>query len=397
MDEQTKFRTDRARDDVVRPGRSPLTVLQVLPALEGGGVERGVLEIAKGLVEAGHRSLVASSGGRMVRSLEADGSRHFECAGGVKSPRCAFAIAQLRNLIIRERVDVVDVHSRLPAWVTWMAVKTLPAHLRPRLISTFHGFYSVGRYSRIMGSGDVVISVSESVQRYAQTSWPELDRSRMRVVPRGICMDEFPRGFTPTADWVSQLYRDFPSAVGKILLLLPGRVTRLKGHLEFLNLVSELRRVGLRVHGLIVGGIDPRKRSYADEVIARQHALGLAKDITWTGHRSDMREFYAVSDLVLSLSQQPEAFGRTVAESLSLGTPVAGWDHGGASEVLARQFPEGRVPPGDVSALLKQVQWLLENRSSIAIGENPFSLADMINRTLEVYSEVVDGIGRRAA
>ncbi len=103
-----------------------LTVLQVLPALESGGVERGVLEIARGLVKAGHRSLVASAGGRLVNRLIQDGSEHFECYAGSKSLRCLLAIHQLRTIIRREHVQVLDVHSRLPAWMVWAAVKSLP-------------------------------------------------------------------------------------------------------------------------------------------------------------------------------------------------------------------------------------------------------------------------------
>lgn len=376
--------------------REKLTVLQVLPALESGGVERGVLEIARGLVKAGHRSLVASAGGRLVNRLIQDGSEHFECHAGDKSLRCLLAIHQLRTIITREQVQVLDVHSRLPAWMVWAALRSLPAESRPRLITTFHGYYSVSRYSRIMGAGDRVICVSEALSKHVQDAYPSIDRSNLRIVPRGICHDEFPRGFHPSHEWCCQFERDFPQARGRKILLLPGRVTRLKGHREFIDLIAALRRIGHDVHGFIVGGVDARKTEYAEELIHHQSQLGLTDHITWTGYRSDVKEFYAVSSLVFSLSRKPEAFGRTIAESLAIGTPVVAWDHGGARETMIRAFPTGLVTAHNTDELLRRVLQLIDRSEGPEVGEVPSTQSDMISGTLSVYSEVVAGAGNVA-
>ena len=134
-----------------------LTVLQVLPSLEGGGVERGTLEVAAELVRRGHRSLVISSGGRLVAALEQEGSRHFSWPLGRKSLITLGYILPLRRFMAEQRVDIVHVRSRMPAWVVWLAWRGMDPASRPRLVTTVHGLYSVSRYSAVMTWGERVI------------------------------------------------------------------------------------------------------------------------------------------------------------------------------------------------------------------------------------------------
>ena len=141
---------------------SPLTVLQVVPELEAGGVERGTLEVARELVRRGHRSLVISNGGRMVEQLQREGSTHIQCPIGRKSPLTLWQFGRMRRLLRDEHVDVVHARSRIPAWVTWLAWKSLPTTQRPHFVTTVHGLYSPNAYSQIMTRGEVVIAVSRT-------------------------------------------------------------------------------------------------------------------------------------------------------------------------------------------------------------------------------------------
>ena len=140
-------------------------------------------------------------------------------------------------------------------------------------------------------------------------------------------------------------------------------------------------------HGLVVGGIEPRRRAYAEALRARIHARRLDEHISLLGHRSDLREVLAISNAVVSLSNEPEAFGRTTIEALSLGRPVAGYDHGGVGEQLREVFPQGAVKPGDLSGMI----WLLTrwaNAPSVVPAEHPYTLERMLTATLELYSEL---------
>jgi glycosyltransferase involved in cell wall biosynthesis len=366
----------------------PLTVLQVLPALDGGGVERGVLEIADALVKAGRRSLVVSAGGRMVDELTQNGSQHYVCPIGAKSPLTLRWVPWLRRLMVDQAVDVVDIHSRLPGWMTWLAWKSMPRSTRPRLISTVHGLHSVNRYSRIMCSGEAVIVVSETLLNYVLHNYPGVAVNRLRLIHRGIDSSEYPRGFQPSFEWRQEFHSRFPGTRGQKLITLPGRITRLKGHHDFLQMMADVVQSEPSAHGLIVGGTHPRKTSYANEIRDRIETLGLQQHITLTGQRSDLKQLYAASHVVVSLSQTPESFGRTVGEALSIGTPVVGYNHGGVAEILAAQFPFGAVVPRDVAGLAQRTLSLLQQQDHPVPGANRFAKSDMLQRTLDVYADV---------
>ena len=365
-----------------------LTVLQVLPALESGGVERGVLEVAEGLIAAGHRSLVVSGGGRMVDELKMRGSEHFEKALGTKSPLTFRHVFWLRKLMIEQRIDVVDIHSRMPGWITWLAWKSLPAARRPSLISTLHGLHSTGFYSSIMCRGEHVVAVSETVRDYVRKNYRFVPEDRLHLIHRGIDSNEYPRDFEPADTWKTDFFQQFPATRNQPLLTLAGRITRLKGHEDLLKLMASLRDRSIAAHALIVGGADPRKAAYADEIKALVTELNLSDLVTFTGHRSDLKQIYAISSIVFSLSSTPESFGRTVAEALSIGTPVVGYSHGGVAEILAAQFPAGAVEAvekGSLKALTDTVQSLLTQSTRPLPGPNVFEKAAMLQKTLDVY------------
>ena len=371
----------------------PLTILQVLPALNGGGVERGVLEIAAAITQSGHRSLVVSAGGRMVDALIASGTEHFARSIGAKSPLTLRHVPWMRRFLVEQNVDVIDMHSRLPAWITWLAWKSLPPSRRPALISTVHGLYSPGRYSSIMCRGQHVVAVSESVRCYTKTHYPFVSDDRLHVIHRGIDPAEFPREFKASTEWREEFFRSHPNAAGKPILMLPGRLTRLKGHSDFLQLIGRLRDANVACHGLIVGGADERKAAYATELRDYVQQRNLSQYISFLGHRNDLRELYSISSIVLSLSTKPEAFGRTVAEALAIGTPVVGYAHGGVEEILRTAFSAGLVPLGDADALTSIVRSLLTRSEPLQVLLSIYSRQSMQEKTVSLYEK----LGRRSS
>lgn len=344
-----------------------MIVLQLVPALDGGGVERGTLEVAAELVRRGHTSLVMSRGGRLVGPLCEQGSEHLAWPIGVKSPRTALLVLRLRRLLRERRVDVVHARSRLPAWVAWWAIRGTST----RFVTTVHGLYSVNAYSAIMTRGERVIAISETVRRYIHEHYPHCDPGKVRLIPHGIDPREFPYGYRPAR---------FPFAVpsDRPILTMPGRLTRLKGHEDFLELIRRLPQAT----GLVVGGEDSHHHRYARSL--RQRA---PPNVVFTGHRDDIREILAGSSIVFSLSHQPESFGRTTLEALSLGIPVIGYDHGGVGELLAALFPEGRVPVGDRAALYHRTMAFLHDRPVVS-PNHEFLLERTLSRTLAVYEEL---------
>lgn len=371
-----------------------MKVLQILPELNSGGVERGTLEIAAHLVLAGHEALVVSNGGRLVNTLEKSGARHVALPVHKKRLGSLRQVRPLRRLLETERPDIVHIRSRVPGWLAWLALRKMDAATRPRLVSTMHGFYSVNAYSAIMTRGERVIAVSESVREYVLRNYPQVGAERVRVIHRGVAPEEFPRGYRPSAEWLAEWRRAFPGLAGKRVLLMPGRMTRWKGQLDFIALIGELKRRGQAVHGLIVGETHPKKRAFLDELKAEVAARGLEREVSFLGHRPDVRDVMAVSDVVYSLSRDPEAFGRVSLEAAALGRPVIGYEHGGVAEQLRVLLPEGLVPVGEAAALVATTERFLVAPPEPALVAAPFTQAAMGAATLAVYAEVAGGAGR---
>jgi glycosyltransferase involved in cell wall biosynthesis len=364
-----------------------LTVMQLLPALKTGGVERGTLEVAAALVRAGHRSLVVAEAGRLVAELVAGGSEHIDWPIGRKSPRVLRWLPRLRELLVRERVDILHVRSRLPAWLAWLAWRGLDPGHRPRLVTTVHGLYSVNAYSAVMTRGERVIAVSAAVRDYVLENYPAMDPGRLVVIHRGVDTGKFTPGFRPPPGWLEHWYRQYPFLQNRYVLTLPGRIGRRKGVRDFIELIAALRNRGLPVHGLVVGVFPDGGCEPGRELRSLMTARGVNDVLTFTGYRDDVREIMAVSAAVLSLSRYPEAFGRTVNEALGLGIPVAGYAHGGVGEQLAANFPAGRIPPGDITALVERLAaWYAEPPSMRDVS--PWTLDDMLEQTLALYREL---------
>jgi glycosyltransferase involved in cell wall biosynthesis len=239
-----------------------------------------------------------------------------------------------------------------------------------------------------MVKGERVIAVSESIRNYILQNYPGARERLIRVIPRGIEPDAYRVDYAPPNDWIQRWHSENPSLAGKFLLFLPGRITRLKGHEDFFQLIQTLKKLGHPVHGLIAGDTHEKKRAYLDELKQSVVARQLVEEITFLGHRSDIREVMAVSDLVLALSQQPESFGRTVLEAMALGKPVVGYDCGGVGELLHELFPQGRVLLGDPAALLEATREIILHRPRPKNVGPPFTLQAMLAATESVYHEL---------
>ena len=363
-----------------------LTVMQLVPALDAGGVERSALEIGHALVLAGCRSIVISAGGRLVATLQAQGSEHVTIDIGSKSLATLRHIWTLRRLFRETRPDIVHARSRLPAWLAWFALAGMRAP-RPHFVTTVHGLNSPSRYSAILTRGERVICVSNTVRDHVLRQYPVTDPNRLTVIERGIDPSDFPFGHQPDDAWRERFFGEFPALRGGLLLTLPGRGTRLKGHVDAIELLASLRVRGFDCRLLLLGARQAGREAYVDELerFARERAV--AEYLAITAPRKDVSEVYAISALVLQLSHKPEAFGRTVIEALSLCRPVLGYAHGGVGELLAELYPDGRVPAFDRTRLIERAAELLRVAPAIA-PLTRYRLVDMQAATLELYAQV---------
>ncbi len=371
-----------------------LCVVQMLPELESGGVERGTLELGQFLARGGHRSIVVSGGGRLVSQLEKDGSRHVTMPVGEKNHRSLLCVLGLRRLLCHERPDILHLRSRVPAWIGLMALATLPKEARPKVITTFHGFYSINPYSAVMTKGERVIAVSKTISEHIQQHYDVPDH-RIRVIYRGCDTNHFdPDGVAPQRR--ERLKEKWGvSETGPPVILMPARITRLKGHDHFVR--SLIRIQHLPWLALCVGDIDGRS-SYTGELRSLIQRSNMDQRIRMVGHCDDIPAAIMLSDVVVSASNKPESFGRIAIEAQAMKRPVIATAHGGSLETVWDQVSGWLVPPGDEKALADALcQAISDPETRIAYGKNgyewvrnKFTVENMCRETVAVYNELLD-------
>lgn len=365
-----------------------LKVLQVLPELNSGGVERGTVDFARYLVGQNIESVVMSAGGRLVEKLESEGSRHISFPVHRKSLLSFLKVRALRQVLVELKPDVIHVRSRMPAWLIYLALKRWPLAIRPVLVSTFHGLYSINFYSAIMGCGDRVIAISNCVRDYITTNYPKIEAEKITVIHRGVDVQQFSNTYHIEPQWKEGFDQENPNASEKALIVMPGRLSPWKGQRVFIDLMECLLAKGLAVHGLIVGEATPGNENYARDLKLEVDSRGLSRDISFLGHRHDMENYYKIAAVVLNLSQHPEPFGRTVIEALAMSTPVVAFNSGGPAESLRDCLPEGLVAEGDLTGLVEQVASFIHNRPNIQLPKQ-FTLHYQAEQTLRVYQQAL--------
>lgn len=370
-----------------------LTVMQLLPDLNSGGVERGTLELGRHLVRNGHKSIVVSGGGRLVEQLEKDGSYHIQKTIGSKSPLALFYIWSLRREMKKKRVDILHLRSRMPAWVGYVALKSLPKKYRPVLVTTFHGFYSVNDYSAIMTKGDGVIAVSRSIQKHISEKYNR--EKNVRLIFRGVDVESFDQGKVDLSR-VESLSHAWGIDKARPVLMLPGRLTRLKGQEVFLK--SLLLVKNRNYQAVIVGDIEDNP-GYTEELKCFIEKNNLADRVRLVGHCNDMPAAFLLADIVLSTSSsEPEAFGRTTVEAMAMGKPVIATAHGGSLETVVPGETGWLVKPADPEELAVAIDEALamERDQLKNFGENGrlrvlanFTAQAMCEQTLAFYYELL--------
>lgn len=371
------------------------TVLQVLPSLDTGGVERGTVEMTQAIVAAGGAALVASEGGRLVAAVERAGGRHIRLPLASKNPATIWLNAgRLGRLIRTEGVGIIHARSRAPAWSALLAARRTGA----RFVTTYHGVYNEGvpgkrRYNAVMAKGDRVIAISRFVAALLAARHG-VEPSRIRVIPRGVD----PALFDParvTAPQVAQLAAAWRVPDGAPVVMLPARLTRWKGAAVLIDAMARLACTDACC--VLVGATQGRER-FARQLQAQAQALGMAGRLRMAGHCDDMPAALALADVVVSASLDPEGFGRAVIEAQAMARPVIATDHGGAAETVEHGVTGWRVPPGDAGALAAALDHALAMQPDRrrGMGERArasvlahYTTAAMQAATLDVYRELL--------
>ncbi len=370
-------------------------ILQVLPTLEMGGVERGTLEIAAALQQAGIQNYVVSAGGPLVRELEKMGVEHITLPVQSKNP-----VTILRNIgrlarVIREKgITLVHVRSRAPAW----AVKYAARQTGVPFIATYHGVYGLKpewfkkRYNRVMTEGKKVIAVSDFVKKHIMDNYGVPD-DKIVTIYRGADVRKFnPDRVLP--ERVTDLMNAYQVSPEKPVITLVGRLTKIKGHSVLLEALSQMKQK--EVTCLFVGS-DQGRTAYTEELKNQIAKLDPKTSVQLVKSCSDMPALYLMSDVIVNASVVPESFGRTVVEAQAMGRIVIASAHGGACETIKDGKTGFLVPVGDATALAQKLDEVLalsvgaRKKMQVAGMESVrtyFSVQSMCQQTIELYRKV---------
>ncbi|MEI8243836.1 MAG: glycosyltransferase family 4 protein [bacterium] len=368
-------------------------IIQLLPALHEGGVERGVVEMNRELVRRGVISTVISRGGRLAPEIEAAGGRHVTLDVGSKNPLTALWRARrLRQTLQELQPDLVHVRSRVPAWLLLLANR----RLRLPVVSTVHGFNSVSAYSRIMTRADRVICASPAIREHVIKHY-HTPEAILRLVPRGIDPQTFDPARVDLA--FARSFRTQHGMDGRYLVLALGRITSWKGYDTLIRAAALAKQELPNLGVVIVGGVQSGQEAYATQLRRLADELGVGRDVVFCGSQSQVPEILQACDLLVSCaSTKPETFGRSMAEALAMERPVVAARHGGALDIV-RDGQNGLLfTPGDAAELARCLvaasrRTFTGLRADVLLR---FSLKDMVDRTLAVYCEVLARSGEPA-
>jgi glycosyltransferase involved in cell wall biosynthesis len=377
-----------------RPEERAPAVLQVLPSLVAGGAERGTVELAETLARSGWKSYVASAGGPLERDLARVGATHFTMPLVSKNPLVMRHNATgLAGLIRRLGIDIVHARSRAPAWSAWSAARSAGSHF----VTTFHNAYDAGsvlkrQYNAIMARGERVIAISHFVADHAATVYG-IGPDRLRTIPRGVDLNAFDAARVGASRIVA-LARQWRLPDGAPIVMLPGRLTRWKGGLDFIAAIAAL---GRRDISCVLVGVEQR-RGFRQELVSAIEGNGLASLFRIVEDCQDMPAAYMLADVVVSASTEPEGFGRVIVEAQAMGRPVVATDHGGARETIVPGVTGWLVParnPAALGAAIGKALSLgvtererLAARAAAHVAAH-FSRETMCARTIEVYEELL--------
>lgn len=375
--------------------QKPPVILQIIPSLGPGGAEQGCIDVASAICKAGGTALVVSHQGARIHELTRVGAKHIDMPMHSKNIfTMIFNIRRIRALIRDYKIDIVHVRSRAPAWSAFMAVRGTQA----QFITTCHAPYKFKNrfkkiYNSIMTKGARVIAISDFVAHYLKANYM-IDEKLIRTIQRGIPIEKFhPANVTP--ERMIKLSNTWRIPEGMHVIMLPGRLTRWKGHHIFIDALSQLDRTD--VFGLIIGS-DQGRTDYTKELhnlITKKNLDGRVRIVE---HCADMPAAYMLAEIIVSASIEPEGFGRIPVEAQAMGRSIIATAHGGARETITDGETGWLVPPYNPKALADKIQDVLnmsqEIKEHIALRaiENAsvrFSKDRMTADTLRVYNELL--------
>lgn len=366
-----------------------MKIVQLLPELHEGGVERGTVELNRELVKRGHESIVISAGGKLAEQIEKDGGKHIVFDVYSKNILTApVRVIKLRRLIRLLQPDIVHARSRVPAWLSYLANKTL--HIP--FVTTVHGFNSVNAYSKVMTYGDTVICGSHFMIEHIVKNY-QVPREKIVLIPRGVDMDAFD---TKPDDQFISAFKEKHHLQNSFIISQVARITHWKDQKTTIKAFLKAREHIKNAKLLLVGSVDKSRKNYYEELKQLVNNSAYSDDIIFAGNQQKIKEIFSLSDVSISASNKPETFGRANVESIFMGTPLIATNIGATADYVVEGENGYLFEPDNAEELArlilrsKEKQYDKEKMSEY-IKKN-FSLEQMVEKTLSVYKSLKQSV-----
>lgn len=380
---------------MTQQGSKTPVILQIIPELGAGGAEQGCIDVAAEITRCGGKAIVISNGGYRLPELARAGATHIDMPVDSKNPYVMWKnIGRIRKIIKKNNVNIVHARSRAPAWSAWRACKGTTAHF----MTTCHAPYNISGevkrlYNGSIAHGEIVIAISNFVADYLIKNY-KISPAKIRVIHRGIPLDRF-HPTAVTAERMANISRQWRIPDGMNIIMMPGRITRWKGHHVLIDAIEKLARKDVIC---VMIGSDQGRNEYREELEQSIKSKNLGEYVRIVNQCHDMPAAYMLSTVVVSASTDPEGFGRVPVEAQAMGRPIIATDHGGAQETIVRGETGWLIPPNNSDYLAQAIgeavdleplhRATLATRSMAHIAEN-FTKERMVSQTLDVYHELM--------
>jgi glycosyltransferase involved in cell wall biosynthesis len=382
---------------------SNLKVLQVIPKLGYGGAETGCYDIAHYLPENGCKSFIVTSGGELTKFINKEKVKLIKLPVQSKNPLLIiFNTLALIFIIIFNNISIVHARSRAPAWSCLFATKIT----RRKFVTTFHGTYNFNNkikkfYNSVMVKSNLIIAGSNFIFSHIKNNYSDyLDiKNKLLVIFRGINVDYFDPT-TKTEIEEKKLLKNWGITENKKIILLPGRLTSWKGQELFLEAINMVNiQLGYEAFYAVILGSDQGRDLFKKKLIRLSEQYRMTKQVKFIDHCKDMALAYKVSDIIISASIEPEAFGRVAVEAQSMEKVIIASDIGGSNETVIDEKTGYLFEAGNANSLSKKILKVLnlddttikiigtEGRKNIV---NKFSVEKMCFSTYSEYKKLIN-------
>lgn len=364
-----------------------MRIIQFIPNLNEGGVERGVVDLNKEFIRHGIDNIVISNGGRLVNNILKDGGKHISFDIASKNIFTMISrVLKLRKILKELNPDILHVRSRVPAWLVFFANKSL----KIKVVSTVHGFNSISAYSKIMVNANRIICGSQFMIEHIKKHY-DADENKITLISRGMD-EEYFNNLNFDKAFIDKLIKNH-KLEDSIVLSQIARITHWKDQETTIKAIALIKEKYSNIKLLLVGSYSQDRESYFNTLLQLIKEYKLEENVVFLGFSEKIKEILSITDINISSSNKPETFGRANVEGMFLGVPLIATNIGATSDYIIEEKTGFFFKPNDEKDLSSKIEKGINHRFNkeyiISFAKANFTLSTMVKKNIDLYKKVL--------